>query len=253
VSGPVSNLASHRRLDWVRGELERNGSVQIGESARALGVSEMTVRRDLDQLVRMGVALRVRGGAIPAADRPFADRGRSHDSAMAVIAEKLLDLMPATGAIAVDASSTLMRFVAAIPDATDLTVLTNGPETFNELRRKRSLVPVLTGGQFEPRTGSLVGPIACQSSGHLLLQTLFVSPAALDPVVGASESCAEEAEVKRVLAAMASDVVVAVDSSRLDQRAVAVSLEWGSVNTLVTELDPDDSRLARYRELIEIR
>jgi DeoR family fructose operon transcriptional repressor len=253
VSGPDSNLASHRRLDWVRGELERNGSVQIGESARALGVSEMTIRRDLEQLERVGVARRVRGGAIPASATPFADRSRSHSSANAVIAQKLLDLLPVTGAIAIDASSTLRRFVAAIPDAADLTVLTNGPETFDELRRKRGLVPVLTGGQFEPRTGSLVGPIACQSSGHLLLQTLFVSAAALDPVVGASEACEEEAEVKRVLAAMASEVVVAVDASKLNQRAVAVSLEWGSVNTLVTELDPDDPRLAPYRDVIDIR
>jgi DeoR family fructose operon transcriptional repressor len=221
----VSNVATHRRLDWVRNELERKGSVQIGESARALGVSEMTVRRDLEQLERMGVARRVRGGAIPAWASTFADRRHSHASAKAVIAQKLATLLPDRGAIAIDASSTLMGVVASIPDTADLTVLTNGPETFNELRRKRHLVPVLTGGQLDPRTGSLVGPIACQSSGHLLLQRLFVSAAALDPVVGASEACEEEAEVKRVLAAMASEVVLAVDSSKLDRRAVAVSLE----------------------------
>jgi DeoR family fructose operon transcriptional repressor len=170
-----------------------------------------------------------------------------------VIAQKLVDLIPSRGAMAIDASTTLLRLVGSIPDSPDLTVLTNGPETFNELRRKRHLLPVLTGGQLEPRTGSLVGPIACQSSGHLLLQRLFVSAAAVDPVVGASEACTEEAEVKRVLAAMASEVVLAVDSSKLDLRAVAVSLEWGSINTLVTELDPDDPRLARYAAILDVR
>jgi DeoR family fructose operon transcriptional repressor len=253
VTGPVSNLASHRRLDWVRRELERNGSVEIRESARALGVSEMTVRRDLERLEQMGFVRRVRGGAIPVGPTPFADRHRHHAAAKSVIAQKLVDLIPARGAIAIDASSTLLRLVASIPDSPDLTVLTNGPETFNELRRKRHLVPVLTGGQLEPRTGSLVGPIACQSSGHLLLQRLFVSAAAVDPVVGASETCTEEAEVKRVLAAMASEVVLAVDSSKLDLRAVAVSLEWGNINTLVTELEPDDPRLAHYADVMEIR
>ncbi|HVT64842.1 MAG TPA: DeoR/GlpR family DNA-binding transcription regulator [Mycobacteriales bacterium] len=246
-------MASHRRLDWLRGELERNGSVRIDESARALGVSEMTIRRDLEQLELMGVARRVRGGAIPAWATPLTKRNQSHRAAKAVIAQKLLAMLPTSGAIAVDGSSTLMRMVAAIPDSADLTVLTNGPETFDELRRKRNLVPVLTGGQLEPRTGSLVGPIACQSSGHLLLHRLFVSAAAVDPVVGASEVCEEEAEVKRILAAMASEVVLAVDSSKLDLRAVAVSLEWGSINTLVTELEPDDPRLASYAEVIQLR
>ena len=147
----------------------------------------------------------------------------------------------------------LMRLVASIPDSPELTVLTNGPETFTELRRKRHLLPMLTGGQLEPRTGSLVGPIACQSAGHLLLNRLFVSAAAVDPVIGASEACAEEAEVKRVLAAMASEVVLAIDSSKLDLRAVAVSLEWGSVNTLVTELDPDHPRVAPYAAMMDVR
>lgn len=252
-SPPVANLASHRRLAWVRGELERNGSVQIGESARALGVSEMTVRRDFEQLERLGVARRVRGGAVLAGVPSFTERRTSHSAAKAVIARKLAELVPAQGAIAIDASSTLLHLAAAIPDSADLTVLTNGPETFNELRHKRNVLPILTGGQLEPRTGSLVGPIACQSSGHLLLQRLFVSAAAVDPVVGASEACAEEAEVKRVLAAMASDVVLAVDSSKLGRRAVAVSLEWGSINRLVTELDPADSRLAEYAAIMDVR
>ena len=253
MTAPISSLASHRRLDWVRRELERNGSIEIRESAEAIGVSEMTVRRDLERLQEMGVVHRVRGGAIPVGPTPFADRHRHHATAKAVIAQKLVNLIPARGAIAIDASSTLLRLVSSIPDSPELTVLTNGPETFEELRRKRHLVPMLTGGQLEPRTGSLVGPIACQSSGHLLLQRLFVSAAAVDPVVGASETCAEEAEVKRALAAMASEVVLAIDSSKLDLRAVAVSLEWGAVTTLVTELDPHDSRLADYASIMDIR
>lgn len=248
-----TNLASRRRLDWVMGQLEHIGSVEIRESARVLGVSEMTVRRDLELLEQQGVVRRVRGGAVAAGPRSVAERARRNTMAKSVIAHKLVDMVPAHGAIAIDASSTVMRLVPSIPDSPELTVLTNGPETFDELRRKHQLVPVLTGGQFDPRTGSLVGPIACQSSGHLLLQRLFVSAAAVDPVVGASEDSGEEAEVKRVLAAMASEVVLAVDSSKLDQRAVAVSLEWGSVNTLVTELDADDPTLERYASVVEVR
>ena len=47
-------------------------------------------------------------------------------------------------------------------------------------------------------------------------------------------------------------MVLAVDASKLDRRAVAVGVEWDRVDLLVTELDPADDRLAPYRDLTTI-
>jgi DeoR family fructose operon transcriptional repressor len=246
------NLATEDRLDRLTERLHAEGRIEIAAAAIDLGVSEMTIRRDLKELEERGTLKRVRGGALAVGPQPFADRRRTAAKAKATIATKLAALVPGTGAIAFDASSTIMRLAASLPDVRDLVVLTNGPDTFTALQEIPGVRAMLTGGEVEPRTGSLVGPLACRAAGHLAVERLFLSAAALDLTLGATERCLEEAEVKRAMCAAANQVVLGVDATKLDARAVAVSLEWDAIDVLVTELDPTDERLAPYRERVEV-
>jgi DeoR family transcriptional regulator, fructose operon transcriptional repressor len=245
-------LASEQRLQWLRDQLTADGAVTIAAAAEALGVSEMTIRRDLAELEDRGTARRVRGGATALGPRPFAQRRHLATRAKARIAAKLAPLVPATGAIAFDASSTVMRLASALDTARDLVILTNGPDTFAALQGRAGVSPQLTGGRLEPRTGSLVGPLACRTASQFTVQRFFASAAALVPMRGALEATLEEAEVKRSIAEGADEVVLAVDSSKLGGHAVAVGIDWDHVDRLVTELDPADPRLAPYRDLAQL-
>jgi DeoR family fructose operon transcriptional repressor len=84
------------------------------------------------------------------------------------------------------------------------------------------------------------------------LRRLFVSAAAVDPEIGTSESTLEDAEAKSAFADVSTQIVVAVDSSKLGKRASARCLGWDRVSLLVTELDPGDPRLDPYRDVVEI-
>lgn len=249
VSG---TLAAEERLQWITDRLAAEGSVTITAAAGALGVSEMTIRRDLEELEERGTARRVRGGARALGPEPFAERTQTNAKAKGRIAAKLAALVPARGAVAFDASSTVMRLAALLGDARDLTVLTNGLDTFGALNGLPGVEPLLTGGRLEPRTGSLVGPLASRSATQLAVQVLFASAAALSPERGALEATLDEAEVKRAIAANAERVVLAIDASKLGRQAVAVGLEWDQIDVLVTDLDPEDDRLAPYRDLAEL-
>lgn len=244
-------LAAEERLRWLGDRLAADGSITIVAAADALGVSEMTIRRDLAELEERGSARRVRGGAAAIGPQTFAARHQRATRAKSRIAAKLLDLVPATGAVAFDASSTIMR-LASSASARDLTVLTNGPETFSALQGRPGVAPLLTGGRLEQTTGSLVGPLACRAAAQLAVGRLFTSAAAVDPRAGALESALDEAEVKRSLADSAEEVVLAVDASKLGLRGVALALEWDRVHVLVTELDPTDGRLEPYRHLAQL-
>ena len=134
----------------------------------------------------------------------------------------------------------------------DLTVLTNGPDTFSEMQGRPGVVPLLTGGRLDERTGSLVGPLASRAVHDFSLRRLFVSAAAVDPEIGTSESTLEDAEAKLAFADVSTQIVVAVDSSKLGKRASARCLGWDRVSLLVTELDPGDSRLDPYRDVVEL-
>jgi DeoR family fructose operon transcriptional repressor len=246
------SLASEERLTWLCDRLAADGSVGIVEAAGRLGVSEMTIRRDLAELEGRGVARRVRGGAAAVGPQPFAERHTVAARAKARIAVKLAPFVPADGLIAFDASSTVMRLSNALGGARDLSVLTNSPVTFGALGGKPGVTALLTGGELDERTGSLVGPLACRTAEQLRVSTFFASAAAIDHRSGSLEATVEEAEVKRSIAAGAETVVLAVHASKLDSRSVAVGIDWERIDLLVTDLDPEDSRLAQFGRLARV-
>ncbi len=246
------NVQGVERLDVLRRRLEADGRLVVADVAADLDVSDMTIRRDLEVLVDEGVARRVRGGAVAIGPQQFTARTRQHARAKARIAEKLLDLVGSGGAIGVDASSTVQRLAGRLHDARDLTVLTNGPDTFRVLHDQPGVTALLTGGELDARTGSLVGPLAARAAHDVLLRRLFVSAAALDPELGSSEATLEEADVKLALAGSAGEVVLAVDASKLGHRAPARAFPLERIDVLVTELDPSDSRLDGFRGMVRV-
>lgn len=251
MSRPVSK-SPEERLGEMRELIAEHGTVRIDQLAADFGVSEMTVRRDLDELEALGVARRVRGGAIALGPEAWEQRHQHNARAKAKIAEKLLPLVPASGSVALDASTTIYRLANAIEAARDLVVVTNGWDTFHSMRSTPGITPTLTGGTEEPRTGSLVGPMAIRAAQGFLYDTFFSSAAALDSEFGSSEAALAESEVKRAFSQTSSRIVLAVDQSKLNTRAQARVFDFEQLDLLVTDLDPSDPRLDPYRHLVEI-
>lgn len=247
------NLASEERLNWIGEQLRKHGRIEITAAAKLLDVSEMTIRRDMRELEERGELRRVRGGALGIGPVHFADRHRIQSKAKGIIAGKLLPLMPKIGAVSFDASSTIMRLASILDESRDLVVVTNGPDTFQALHTRAGLNPILSGGELETRTGSLVGALACRAVGQFSTLKFFASAAGVDRTTGSTEVSVEEAEVKRAMAAKADEVILAVDSTKLGVHAVALGVEWEHVSVLVTELDPRHKLLAPYRQFTRVR
>lgn len=240
------------RLGEMRGLIAEHGTVRIDQLAADFGVSEMTIRRDLDELETLGLARRVRGGAIALGPEAWEQRHQENARAKARIAEKLLPLVPTSGTVAFDASTTIYRLAAAIETARDLVVVTNGWDTFHSMRNTPGVTATLTGGSEEPRTGSLVGPMAVRAAQDFLYDTFFSSAAAVDLELGSSEAALAESEVKRAFSQTANRIVLAVDHSKLNTRAQARVFDFEDVDLLVTDLEPSDPRLDPYRDLVDI-
>jgi DeoR family fructose operon transcriptional repressor len=248
-----SSNGSQDRLRLVQRTVSERGFVRIDELAGELGVSQMTIRRDLDELEALGVARRVRGGASAVGPEPFASRQTHNAKAKGRIADKLLGLIPPSGTVAFDASTTVHRLAATIEGARDLVVVTNGLDSFDALNGKPGVTIMLSGGRRETRTGSLVGPPAIQCATSFLYDLFVCSGACVDPAVGSSEASVEEAEVKRAFASTSGQIVLAVDHSKLGTRARARMFSLEEIGLLVTDLDPADRRLDPYRDQVELR
>ena len=179
--GLTVNVDALERLELMRQRLDTDGRVRVTDLATELDVSEMTIRRDLDMLVDEGIAQRVRGGAVAVGPQEFATRVRQHARPRRGSPRSSSTW---SGPAAPSASTRPPRCSGSRPasaEARDLTVLTNGPDTFRALQEHPGVTALLTGGELDPRTGSLVGPLASRAAHDVLLRRLFVSAAAVDP------------------------------------------------------------------------
>ena len=245
--------ATERRTA-ILATLARDGAVQVDEIATTLDVSSMTVRRDFDELEAEGVLRRVRGGAVAVnGPQPFGDRQRVNARAKRVIAGKAAALVPASGAIAVDASSTTGTVVGDLGPREGLTVATNSSDNFAAVRSTPGVNPILIGGEAERTTGSFVGMIACEGAASLLYTRFFTSATGVDPAHGSSEVSLAEVQVKHAFGEHAREIVLCVDSSKLGQTSIAHGFAFDEIAVMITELDPADARLDAYRGVVELR
>lgn len=246
--GLTGNPDAQRRREELVELAGAPEGVSIDGAAERFGVSSMTIRRDLLELEAEGLIRRVRGGATasPRA-RPFDARSAIRASAKRTVAEKALHLVPATGTIALDGSTTINTLASMVGPRDGLTVFTNAFETFHTLHPLDGVTAVLSGGTAEPTTGSFVGAVARRTLRSMYFDAFFTSADALDPLDGTSEVSIDEAEAKQAAAANSTTVIVCIDSSKLERRSVARALEDSDYSVLITELDPDSPTLDAFR------
>ncbi|MDO5533670.1 MAG: DeoR/GlpR family DNA-binding transcription regulator [Propionibacteriaceae bacterium] len=246
----VGSLGAEVRRTRIRELMAGTGRLDLAWTAGELGVSEMTVRRDLVELERQGLLRRVRGGAVSVEPEQFDRRAARNNTAKQRIAAKLRTLVPDHGFVALDSSSTIHRLAESL-DAPEVTALATGLETFQALRGRVGRA-LLCGGDWEEATGSFVGPLASRTIKDLYFTRTFVSVTGLDPQRGVLESTIENADIKRALRAASSSLVVAADASKLGTTSAALALPLTDVDILVTDLDPDHDDLAPYRDHVEL-
>lgn len=252
-------MATMSSIDGERRRLElvelagADGGVAIDQAVERFAVSSMTIRRDLEALEAEGLVRRVRGGAVAVpAPLSYSDRLATRASAKRLIAQKALGFLPEQGAIAMDASTTVGAIAGLLGAVTGLAVCTNSMQTFDVLARFQGINALLTGGSFEPVTGSLVGPIANAGARAIHTDIFFTSAAGVSPELGTSEASLAEAEVKRVFAERAERTVLCLDSSKLDRASLGSALKVDEIACLITELDPADPRLDAYRGKVDL-
>jgi DeoR/GlpR family transcriptional regulator of sugar metabolism len=243
------SLAAEERQELLLSTLREENRVGIEDAAKRFGVHPMTLKT----LERSGRARLVRGGAVYVGTAEFTVRQSRALTAKRRIAEKLQPLLREHDSIGLDASSTVYCLAEAMPDVPPPLVVTYGVQTFQALQNTSKVQIILSGGELDPRTGSLVGIVAQQTIERFTLSCCILSTTALDPDTGTMEPTIEEVGMKQALANASDRVILAIDATKLSQRSAVRSVDLSEIDVIVTELDTNDVRLDPYRELVELR
>ncbi|WP_172381684.1 DeoR/GlpR family DNA-binding transcription regulator [Streptomyces sp. MNP-20] len=241
------HLLAEQRRALILDEVRRRGGVRVNELTRKLGVSDMTVRRDLDALARQGVLEKVHGGAVPVAEASTHEPGFEAKSGLELsakedIARAAAALVAPGSAIALSGGTTTYALAHQLLDVPDLTVVTNSvrvADVFHSAQRSSgqrqgAATVVLTGGVRTP-SDSLVGPVADQAIAALHFDVLFLGVHGIAADAGLSTPNLAEAETNRRLVQSARRVVVVADHTKWGTVGLSSFATLGQVDTLVTD------------------
>ncbi|MFJ1751756.1 DeoR/GlpR family DNA-binding transcription regulator [Kitasatospora sp. NPDC088134] len=243
-------LADQRRaliLDLVR----RDGAVKVAELVDQLGVSDMTVRRDLDALSRAGSVRKVYGGAVArtaTAEEPaFEAKSGLEADTKAALAEAAAAQVQPGSVVAVSAGTTAYAVAARLLDVPGLTVVTNSLPVAELVRARggeKGPALLLTGGA-PTRSAALVGPLADQSIRSLHVDLLIIGAHGVSERAGLTTPNLAEAETNRALIASAHRTVAVADHTKWGVVGLSSFAALTDVDCFITDHGiPDPARTA---------
>jgi DeoR/GlpR family transcriptional regulator of sugar metabolism len=243
------NLSSEERRDRIIQVLREQDEVSVIELSRRLHVSEVTTRKDLQQLEEQGYLTRVRGGAVVSGrgqlELRFAARQQINLDEKRRIAYKAVELIQPGNTVFIDGSTTAFQMTRLLRDMSNLTVVTTGLYAALELSFAPDVTTIVVGGILRRRTSSLVDTLSPKLLRRLHVDIAFLSCRGFTAEHGMMESDLREAQMKRAMAENAGRRVGLLDHGKYGNAYVATSLLPEEIDMLIVDAKlPEAARSA---------
>ena len=242
----IEELTERERiiLDRLSGE----GSVSVGDLARDLGLSEVTIRGVLKTLETKGWINRKRGGAAPAFHRDILERQKVFPERKNAIARAAADLVRDGDVIMIEAGTTTALIARYLAGKRDIHIVTNSTLVFSYARMYPNLQITMTGGEFRRATESMVGPIALETIGRLNVRLAFVGTDGFTLKHGMTTHLMEGAEIVKAMKAHAEATILTADSSKYGKIGFSSVLPLSAMNLILSDTGLDDRAETELRE-----
>lgn len=252
-------LKSERR-DAIVEEVLRGGTASVVDLATWMDVSEITIRRDLDDLSKVGHLQRIRGGA--RRPRPWGPEPPVVQRQLAQVAEKkaiglaAVELICDEDVIALESGSTVMELARAIARRAweDLQVVTNSFNILNEIMRTPGVRLIFVGGFVNPDEMGTFGTLAEDMLRCLNINKFFVGCRGIDSRTGLSHDVEAEMEIGTVRAfvAASNQVFVLADHTKFGHAFPLQMLPITDVDVVVTDSLTPENMLEELRQHTQV-
>lgn len=242
-------MLARQRQSVILRTVRSDGSARVSDLTQKLGVSDMTIRRDLEVLARTGLIEKVHGGAVlpgaPSSHEPgFEAKSVRELPEKAMIAKAAARLVMPGAAVALSAGTTTYALAEQLFSVPGLTVVTNSMRVASLLHAAQPDGPdghgsgpasvVLTGGIRTP-SEALVGPIADLAIRSLHFDLLFLGCHGVDPAAGLTTPNLAESETNRAFVRSARRVIVVADHTKWGIVGLSSFADLDEVDILVTD------------------
>jgi DeoR/GlpR family transcriptional regulator of sugar metabolism len=251
-----SLIFTRERRDLIARTIQEHGRARVADLSQRMHVSTVTIRKDLEALAAEGRIVRAHGGALAVADalaesafevRERYQRGEK-DRIGAAAAASVID----GESVALDASTTALaiaRHLRARGGWAHLTVITNGLRIASELAGVPGITVVMPGGFVRWEAMSVVGPLGEGMFSRVNIQRAFMGAAGFTIESGLSDATPEEADIKRLMATHARQVIGVIDHTKWERAALATFCSTKELTGIISDAAPARPTVDALRRL----
>jgi DeoR/GlpR family transcriptional regulator of sugar metabolism len=232
-------VAERRKV--IKELLIKNKSVKVSDLVELLHVSEETIRRDLTQLGKEGIAEKNYGGAIlieeeqnhsliPPVNKRKLQYSREKDS----IGKAAAQLVNVGQIVIFDAGSTNWYVAKNLPINSHLTIISNAIDVAEECSKDETASIYLLGGKLRRNSMSLVGPQAEIELQNYNADYVFLGTSGISLRHGFTSSDLYEAEIKRAMVSSGQKIVVVADHSKLQKAGLTSFCNFDETDIFIT-------------------
>ena len=231
-------------------KLNEEQKVYVSELAKLFGVTEETIRRDLEKLEGKDLLRRSYGGAVlnehTSDDISFVKRSTILSENKRTIAGRAARLVHDGDTIMVDASTTCLALIGELQRHKNLTIITNSVRVVHDFLQGPFHL-ISTGGTLRPDSCALVGDVTLQTLRRYNVDLALISCKGLEREKGVMESNDAEGTIKECMATQAKRVILLADHTKFGKTAFVHSFDFDRINAIVT----DEPMTTSWRDFLE--
>lgn len=250
------NVASSKgRRSSILQILRENSNVSVAELSKRFGVSEVTIRKDLNLLKERNLLVRTRGGAITndsgAAENEVSLRFKTlaHYREKSAIGRAAAALIEEGDTIIIDSGTTALQVARNLQKFKNLTILTNALNVAQEVLSYKRFNVILLGGSIRNSSESVVGALAELNLKMFNCDKVFMGVDSFNLENGISTPSIEEANINQIMIQRSRKVIAVFDSSKVNKRALAFIAGLDQIDTIVTDEGMEKSMQKRLKSL----
>ena len=251
----MENYSTNERRADILQILNQNNRVTVNELCEKYGLSEVTIRKDLEILKNRNLLFRIRGGAIripsiniDGNDVRIESKRLFHYKQKKAIGKMAASLINENETIIIDSGTTTMEVAKNLHNFQNLTIVTNAIDIALEVSKYNRFSVIMLGGHLRDSSLSTVGPLAEFVLKVCYCDKLFLGVDSINIDEGISTPNIEEANINQTMITMAKKTIAVLDSSKFNKRSFAFIAKVKDIDGIVTDDDIPHQILSDLRE-----
>jgi len=237
--GRGSHMLIGERRQYIVALAQQHGRVLVEELAQSLGISRITIRKDLDYLQSRGALQRTHGGALlpgvgALSDPSLQEKEGRHSNEKQRISAAAVNMVQEGQCVLLDSGTTTTAIARALKKFLHLTIITNAVNIAAELSGTDFEV-LLTGGSLRKNSFSLVGPLAEDMLRDMHADILFLGVDGFDLEIGLTTPNVMESRVNRAMVKASAMVVAVCDSTKFNRRSLSKIVDATAIHHVITD------------------